>query len=81
MRRLAREFEEAKGEVARLRELLRSGADPIDQEVARHEALARPVLKAKPAGGILDGPQGRFRKVALRAEECPDAGAPLASRR
>ena len=66
-----------RGEIERLRALLRGGADPIDQEVARREALARPVLKAKLAGSTVDRPQRLVRNVALHAEECPDAGAPL----
>lgn len=57
---------------------LAAGADGDDAEVLRREALARPVLKAKVAGSPVQGAQKLIRNVALHAEVCPQAGAPLA---
>ncbi|CAK0868166.1 unnamed protein product [Prorocentrum cordatum] len=76
VQRLARELAEARGEAARLRELLEAKVDSEgDPEVLRREAIARPVLAARVAGRP-DAPAARRRRnVAWHAASCPPAGA------
>ena len=81
--RLTRELAEARGEVARLRELLGSapGSSATEAEARRREEIARPALVDKLDGRPVVGARRLRRNVALHARRCPPATAPLGERR
>ncbi|CAK0891016.1 unnamed protein product [Prorocentrum cordatum] len=82
VQRLTRELAEARGEAARLRELLEAKVDcEGGPEVLRREAIARPVLGARVAGRPEAPAARRRRNVARHAASYPLAGAEPAARR
>ncbi|CAK0884400.1 unnamed protein product [Prorocentrum cordatum] len=85
--RLVRALEEARGEAARLRELLEanlecsSHGDVALDEASRREAIARPSLLACVRGRVEPRELKRMRDVAWHAERCPAIDAPPKERR